>query len=257
MKRDNENRMSVQTDSKISIEDVRRMLRNPLPGRSAHEKMFPEVPPQYEYALSLPTPPADSRQSAVLILLFPKDGTPHFVLTRRSNDLPHHKGQVSLPGGARDAGESLEQTALREANEELGITVDDVAVLGRLSPYFVPPSNFCIFPFVAGLPYQPSFRPAPQEVDAVLEVPLSDLLQPGNKRVEYWPDPNFTHPRRVPFYDLGGWVVWGATAAVLSELETVMQENLPPTERWQGAPEEASMPSASGGALPGPSNRRY
>ena len=232
--------MSESATNRISMEDIRLMLQRPLPGRCAQAKMSPQLPPQYASHFVLP--PVGCRQSAVLILFYPKGDRIHFVLTRRSNHLLYHKGQVSLPGGAQDGDESLMQTALREVNEELGISTADVDVIGCLTPFYVPPSNFCIHPFVAYLPYTPEFQPAPDEVEAILEVPLPDLLLPANRRVEFWQDPNFDAPRRVPLFDLQQWIVWGATAMVLSELVTIIEDYQAP------ASPEVSYKTANGDA---------
>jgi 8-oxo-dGTP pyrophosphatase MutT (NUDIX family) len=198
------------------------MLQRPLPGRSAQDRMSPQTPAHYQSHHG--PPPADCRQGAVIILLYPKDGQLHFVLTRRSNHLPHHRGQVSLPGGAREGDERLTQTALREAEEELGVSMDDIDVIGCLSPFYVPPSNFCVHPCIASLDMEPVFEPSPDEIEEILEVPLADLVLPENRRVEYWDDPNFSGPRRVPLFDFQQWIVWGATAMILIELMTIIDD---------------------------------
>ena len=97
-------------------------------------------------------------------------------------------------------------------------------MIGRLSTLYTPPSNYCIHPFVAHRSIAPTFRPDPVEVAEVLEVPLTTLLDPANRRVEHWSDPRFESPRRVPFFDIHGQVVWGATAMILSELVTLLED---------------------------------
>ncbi len=93
--------------------------------------------------------PEDCRPAAVLVLVYPRDDAPTLVLTRRTNTVDHHRGQVSLPGGAFDDGEDAEACAIRETEEELGVTIPDVRVLGRLSDLHVPVSGFRVTPVVA------------------------------------------------------------------------------------------------------------
>jgi 8-oxo-dGTP pyrophosphatase MutT (NUDIX family) len=203
-----------------TLDDVRRALSRPLPGLDAQIKMAPQPRPGWNPNFALPP---DCREGGVLILLYPR-GQLHFVLTRRTETVRSHKGQIALPGGAREEGESLVQTALRETCEELGVPPESIEVIGRLSALYTPPSNYCIHPFVAYRPSAPAFRPDPVEVAEVLEVPLALLLNPSTRKVEYWPDPRFESPRRVPFFDVHGTVVWGATAMILSELATLLED---------------------------------
>ncbi len=158
-----------------------------------------------------------------MLLLYPdSDGQLCFVLTRRTQRVGTHKGQVSLPGGARHADEPLSQTALREVSEELGIPTEGIEVLGGLSPLYVPVSNYCIYPFVAHQAKPPATRPDPVEVEDVLEVPLRAVLDPQNRQVEYWEEAGFAGGRRIPYFKLRGWVVWGATAMILSEMAALI-----------------------------------
>ncbi len=227
----------------FSLEDVRAMLHRPLPGRPAQMKMAPQIPPRY--AERFANPPATPRLSAVLILLYPNRERLHFVLTRRSEHLANHRGQISLPGGAQDDHETLLQTALREANEELAVPAEKVQVVGRLSPFYVVPSNYCVHPFIGYVPFTPQFRPQTGEVAAILEVPLQALLVPANRRIEYWPDRELVELRRVPVFDFQNWMVWGATAMILNELVTLMEAYL--AEAEPGSPAGNHPPRAAPG----------
>ncbi len=143
----------------------------------------------------------------------------HLILTRRTDQLNGHSGQMSFPGGRRDPQDAdFWQTALRETREELGIETGSVACLGNLTPLYIPPSNFDVYPWVGYIPTLPSLNPNPQEVAAVHFAPVSALFDPASKQeVEL---PMFTgQNRRVPAYVLCDQVVWGATAIMLSELE--------------------------------------
>jgi 8-oxo-dGTP pyrophosphatase MutT (NUDIX family) len=214
-----------------SLEDIRRALSHPLPGIRAQLKMAPQPRPGRDLDLGVP---AGCRESSVLILLYPCAGRLYFVLTRRTEMVQSHKGQISLPGGAREGDESLAQTALRETCEELGVPQNDIEVLGGLSTIYIPHSNYCIYPFVAYRPDPPVFYADPVEVAEVLEVPLALLLDPAIRRVEYWSTPDFDSPRRVPFFSIHGQVVWGATAMILSELVSVLDREI----EWEDSQEE-------------------
>lgn len=164
-----------------------------------------------------PPPGVTPRVAAALILLAPLGDSLRLPLTVRSADLAHHSGEVSLPGGSADPGDAdAAATALREAHEELGIPPDTVEVLGALTPIYIPPSNFQLTAVVGYAPELPPLEPNPSEVDAVLLVALRQLMDPANVRVETWERRGAQF--RVPFYEVDGYKVWGATALVLSEL---------------------------------------
>lgn len=209
------------TTAELAVDDVRRALSRPLPGLDAQLKMSPQPRPGSVSNLALPS---DCREGGVLILLYSRAERLHFVLTQRTQTVRSHKGQISLPGGKREGNESLIQTALRETCEEVGVSLNGTDVIGRLSALYVPPSHYCIHPFVAHRRSPPTFRLDPAEVAAILEVPLATLLDPSIRKVEHWSNPHFDFPRRVPFFDIKGQVVWGATAMILSELVTLLEE---------------------------------
>lgn len=155
------------------------------------------------------------REAAVLVLLVPVEGTPAVVLTLRPTHLPHHPGQISFPGGRREGDESLLETSLREAREEIGLA-QSVDILGALSPIYVQPNGFCVYPFVASTNEMPTFQAHEAEVEALLHVPLAVLRDPATRRREQrevrgiraW----------IPFFSVSGYEIWGATAMILSEL---------------------------------------
>ncbi len=204
------------------IDQVWRALTGPLPGLSAQVRMAPAYRAD---ALRDRIPPPAPKKAAVLILFYPCDDQILFPLTRRTDSVENHKGQISLPGGAREGDESLQTTALRETCEELNACPDDWTILGQLTPLYIPPSGFLISPFVAYSPAPPSFDPDPVEVAELIEVPLSQLLDPATVEREEW----ILHgaPVEVPFFHIYGHKVWGATAMVLSELVVLLRE-VPP-----------------------------
>ncbi len=189
-----------------------------MPGIAGQNKMAPEPSPNGVDRWDWPD---DCREAGVLILLYPGNTNGvalelHLVLTRRTEYPGTHSGQISFPGGRREGQESLLGTALRETEEEIGVSPDQVEIIGQLSPLYTPPSNFCIYPFVAFSPNRPRFQPEPREVAEVIETPLSLLLNPASRQEESW---HFHQQgqRRVPFFYVSGHKIWGATAMILSE----------------------------------------
>jgi 8-oxo-dGTP pyrophosphatase MutT (NUDIX family) len=165
-----------------------------------------------------PEPLEDPAQhSAVLVLLYPWKGEPHFVLTRRRDDLTRHPGQISLPGGVVEQHDaSLWETALRECREEVALRSGRLQPLGRLDPYHLRVSQYVIHPFVAWSPVRPSLTPDDREVAEILEEPLALLTDPSQVAQETW---EFREKLwLVTHYRLGDAKVWGATAHILSDL---------------------------------------
>lgn len=205
----------------LTVEEIRAALARPLPGVAAQIRLAPP----YRIEQLYQAPPADARPAGVLIMLYPREGSLHFPLTRRTDDVEKHKGQISLPGGAQERGESLLDTALRETWEEIGVRVEASAVLGSLSPIYVPPSGFLITPYVAALPDRPHFMPMDGEVAEMIEVPLSALFDPATVRRERWIVRGVEAD--VPFFQIGPHRVWGATAMLLSEFAAVVETDDP------------------------------
>lgn len=204
----------------ILIEQLRAALTLPLPGRDAQERMAGRVRPLPDAI------PQDARPSAVLALLFPKEEDLHLLLMQRVQDGRAHGGQISFPGGKQEPSDAdLRATALREANEEVGVMSADVEILGALSPLYIPISNFQVYPFVGFSQRQPEYNLSTAEVEQVLEVKLSELFTVQSKivttvRPSSAPNLSLT----VPAYKLqDDTIIWGATAMMLSELEAVLE----------------------------------
>ncbi|MCJ7681368.1 MAG: CoA pyrophosphatase [Candidatus Aminicenantes bacterium] len=195
-----------------TIDGLHRIFEKPPPGYTAQEKMIPI--PRIGHR-PVDAPGLSFSQAAVLLLLYIKNGGLHLVFTRRSGQVRHHQDQISFPGGAKEKDEGLDRTALRETGEELGVPTDEVVLLGKLSPLYVPPSGFCIYPFVGVTPVQPRFTPADEEVAEIIEVPLVHLLEDQTVEREDWIIRG--RPVEVPFYRYKDWKIWGATAMILSE----------------------------------------
>ena len=166
-------------------------------------------------------PPPEARVAAGLVLIFPDAAqNATFVLTERSPDLPAHPGQIGLPAGMQVPGETLERTALREAEEEVGLKADRVRILGALSPVYIPPSNILLHAFVGHMDTAPSLRPLPREVTRIFEVPLTTLLDSNALCEEQRRLP--TGDAMVPFFDFSGEKIWGATAIILAEVRALL-----------------------------------
>ena len=168
-----------------------------------------------------------AKRAGVLILIYPEvDGRLNAVLTLRNADLRGHSGQVSFPGGQQDAqDESLTATALRETCEEIGICRARLSILGAMPGFYIPASHYDVYPTVAGSDEIPDFVPNPVEVEEIFSFALEDLLSPRFKGVEQRVIRG--HDVRVPYYDVKGHKVWGATAIMLSELEGRLRAVLP------------------------------
>lgn len=159
----------------------------------------------------------DKTVAAVLVPLLEVDGEPHVLYTRRSTALPSHQGQVAFPGGRRHPEDAdLVATALREAQEEIGLEPSRARVLGALDDIETMSTSYVITPFVAVTPPPYTWTPCPREVDAIFTVPLRVLRAPETLRQEVW---DF-NGRRVPVdtYPVNGHVIWGATQRITGNL---------------------------------------
>ena len=198
----------------ITIEHLREALQlSHFDYAPAQERMAPR--PRGMLPQNEGIPP---REAGVLALVYPEADGQHIVLTRRTETLRGHSGQISFPGGRRDPDDpSFTATALRETCEELGIC-DQIEILGMLSPFYIPPSHFNVYPTVGALDYKPDFNPNPVEVAEVFSFALGDLINDVYKFEEFR---QFNDRRvRIPYYMVREHKVWGATAVMLSELES-------------------------------------
>ena len=208
----------------ITLDHIRAALA--LPDFDFQQAQMKMLPPMRR----LPSHDVPPRQAGVLVLLYPHsdDSDLRIVLTRRTETLRGHSGQVSFPGGGREEGDAtFAATALRETCEELGFCdFSQVTILGSLSMCYIPPSNYDVYPIVAYTPALPPLNPSPIEVAEVLTLSLVDLLHPATHQQEMREFQGV--PIAVPYYHLPQARVGGATAAMLSELEQRLRAVLPP-----------------------------
>ena len=193
------------------------MITNYLPGEESQQKMRVN----YDQSIELPFSINNSTASAVLILLYLEDNEIHFFLTKRSNELEHHKGQISLPGGTQEKNEELTHTALRETQEEIGINKTSISIIGSMTPLFVPVTGFMIHPFIGYSSNKLEPTPDPSEVEAIFSVNISDLLNETNQTIE---KRNIRgYDVEVPYFKLNNYEVWGATSMILSEFRDLIK----------------------------------
>jgi 8-oxo-dGTP pyrophosphatase MutT (NUDIX family) len=161
-------------------------------------------------------PPSGWRRAAVLVPLYQVGDQTFLLLTRRTDRVEHHKGQISFPGGAAEPGETLLETALRETYEEVGLPPSQVEVLGTLGEVEVSVSRFLVTPFVGIVPHPYPLRLNADEIDELVLAPLADFLDPARLRVEQREQDGI----RVDlyFYERGTHTVWGATARIIKAL---------------------------------------
>jgi 8-oxo-dGTP pyrophosphatase MutT (NUDIX family) len=161
--------------------------------------------------------PSDRVPAAVLVLFVYRDGVPSLVFAKKTEDVPHHKGQFSFPGGVVQSSDaSVIDAALREAREEIGLEPGAVEVLGVFDDMPTTVTNFVISPVLGLAVGEPTFRPDGREIERVIEIPLEHLLRPDAFRVEQWEREGVRRP--VVFVKYGEDVVWGTTGRILREL---------------------------------------
>ncbi len=201
------------------ISNLKTALQHSLPGMGAHQQLMPERKAIEDLEFSQLKP----KLSAVLVLLYPKNGQWHIVYIKRSTYPGVHSGQISFPGGKMEPSDSsLADTALREAEEEIGVSSKDVQLLGKLSDLYVPPSNFLIKPYVGVIERGQLFRPEPKEVSMVIELQLDYFFQAEKLVKRKWPV-NSKLQREVKGYSYQEHLIWGATGMITHELVEVLK----------------------------------
>ncbi len=199
------------------LEKLQNRLKRDLPGLESQLKMAPERKIKM-------TPESEKYQnSAVIVLLVSSHNLLHLVLIKRSEYDGHHSGQISFPGGKQeDEDSSLKDTALREAEEELGVHQNDIQVIGQLTPLYIAISRFMVYPFVAFINSPVKFIPQVGEVEYIVMVSLNDLFLENTIKKATICRSNYSFI--TPYFDVQGEIVWGATAMILSEFRDILKE---------------------------------
>jgi 8-oxo-dGTP pyrophosphatase MutT (NUDIX family) len=197
-------------------ENIREALGQPLPGSEVHLALAPH-PRRGWHPGQIP---ANAKPAAALILLYPIAEEPYLLLTVRADQLSQHAGQVSFPGGGLHQNETIHEAAVRESQEEVGIDPNQIRLIGPLSPLYIPVSDFALHP-ILGITHHPqTWQPAAGEVWRVLEVPLAELQTTAGPHRGYRLAEDQLY--QVPYLEIGGERVWGATAMILAELMVVI-----------------------------------
>lgn len=202
------------------MEKLQQRMQQGLPGMEAQRKMAPagRIPDTFDE-----TAFPQARKASVLVLFYPYRNMVHTVLMKRPDYDGVHSGQMSFPGGSMEKQDpDAAFTALREAEEELGIQRDQVMLTGQLSGIYIPPSNFFVYPFVGYCLQRPQFILQQTEVAAIIEVPVDVIVNDAIKGIE-------KRKRADQFFDAPYYLieenkVWGATAIILSELEVLLRD---------------------------------
>ena len=200
----------------LFIEALAKRLRKDLPGKSAQRKMMitpNRFPKENQIDEGIP--------ASILLLLYPFGGEWFFFLTKRSQNVEHHKGQISFPGGVVKKNESKMNAAIRETNEEIGVDKDVIKVIGSLTPFYIPVSNFHVYPYVGWTEKKPHTKVQDAEVKRVFSVSINDLVFENNlkSKRDFFSNKSF----EVPYFYLNGETVWGATSMILSEFKFILR----------------------------------
>ncbi len=192
-----------------------------VPGESSHFIMAPEI--RMKELNSMMIEERNPRNAAVMMLFYPKKSTTHIALILRPEYEGVHSGQIALPGGKVEMqDQNYTETALRETQEEIGVPMNTVEVIKSLTKVYIPPSNFWVHPFMGFTEERPDFVLQKEEVAKVIEVPLAELLNEDNVTAQKL-STSYAENIEVPSFKLNSYVVWGATAMMLSELKMFLK----------------------------------
>jgi len=210
----------MKFDKKL-IEPLARELLKPLPGEDAQYRMAPSYRPRLNHEEILKHQP---KLGGVMLLLYDKSGELNIVFTLRKQYDGVHSGQMSFPGGKKDIGDNdMIETALRETKEEIGVGREKIKVMGKLSELYIPPSNFLVYPVVGFAEQIEGFNPQKEEVERIVEIPVSFFLDKANINLRTEIKLFNGTVVNVPAYVFGQYIIWGATAIILSEFTYILE----------------------------------
>ena len=195
-----------------------------LPATLAHIKMAPKgrIEELKNFDLTTKTP----RIAAVMMLFYPKNNQTHLVLIVRNAYNGVHSSQIAFPGGKYEISDvNFEETALRETEEEVGVSSEKVEIIKHFTPMYIPPSNFLVHPFLGVSLADIYFNPSEAEVAGMVELPLEIFLDDSNV-VNVQMSTSYATDIEVPAFKFGEYIIWGATAMMMSELKEVIKKVL-------------------------------
>lgn len=195
-----------------------------MPGEESHFLMEPAMRTKWRDLDKIEG--RNPKHAAVMAVFYPKEELTHLLLILRKSYQGVHSNQIGFPGGKVEKTDAdLMETALRETQEEVGIKSDSIEVLKKLTRLYIPPSNFWVQPFVGLLPNPDSFSKQETEVEALVEVSLTDILD-ESKLIQQKLSTSYAQDIEVPAFKLNGHLVWGATAMMLNEIKTLLKRLL-------------------------------
>tara|TARA_B110000285_G_scaffold132218_2_gene148419 strand:- start:1724 stop:2365 length:642 start_codon:yes stop_codon:yes gene_type:complete len=208
------------------LERLKKNIERGVPGVEAHKKLLPiKLLKKREDSFTKRKEDGSYRDSAVSIILYPHLESIYCILIKRPEYEGKHSGQISFPGGKfEDSDLNFEYTARREAFEEVGFPIKEGELITALSQLYIPISNFLVHPFLFFTSKKPELIPDQREVEKTVEFDIFDLLKPENQSTKDIQIEKSTHLKNIPYFNIQGNVVWGATAMILSELKMILKD---------------------------------
>ncbi|MDA3866742.1 MAG: CoA pyrophosphatase [Salinivirgaceae bacterium] len=209
----------MQIDTDNIIQRLAGALNGELPGKNAHKIMMPQGRNLEPLAKTEP------RLSAVLLLLHIDSDALYITMIKRAEYDGVHSGQIAFPGGKKEEyDDNLRMTALRETYEEVGVRQEDVKMIGKLTPLYIPVSNMCVHPWVGFHRNIPLFVKQDKEVQQILSLPLGGLIE--NNAIETDIFEGINYRIEAPCYKINGYKVWGASAMILNEFIEIWRNSI-------------------------------